>query len=87
MPSAKLSASADGVSRPGSERVLASVHAAAEHTVHAAELPAGSSVGSRSCNIPDTYGLHGASASDTDPGWQGERARQGLPDQRAVPLL
>lgn len=87
MPPAELSASAGGVPRPDSERVLASVHAAAEHTVHAAELPASGRVGSRSRNIPDTYGLHGASASDTDHGRQGERARQGLPGQRAVPLL
>ncbi len=78
MPAAECSVCTDVVSRPGSEHVLASVHAAAEHTVHAAELPAGGNVHSRSCHISDTYsldaGLHGPSArphADTAHGAKG----------------
>lgn len=91
MPAAECSACTDGVSCPGSEHVLASVHAAAEHAIHAAELPAGGNVHSRSCDICDAYGLnaglHGPSAQPhTDHGCQGEYAQQGLPGELAVPL-
>uniref|UniRef100_A0A8C2BNS9 Cyclin-J-like protein n=1 Tax=Cyprinus carpio TaxID=7962 RepID=A0A8C2BNS9_CYPCA len=93
MPSAECSAWTDDVSRPRSECVLASVHAAAKHAIHAAELPASGSVFSRSCDISDTYGanagLHGPSArphADTEHGCQGEHAQQGLPGELTVPL-
>lgn len=86
MPTAECSACTDGVSRPGSEHVLASVHAAAEHAIHAAELPAGGDVHSRSCDISDTCGPSARPHADTDHGCQGEHAQQGLPGELAVPL-
>lgn len=81
-----MPASADGVSRPGSERVFAPVHAASEHTVHA-ELPAGGRFSARSCNIPDVHRADAWPRTHTEHGRQGERAWKSLPAQRALPLL
>lgn len=66
VPAVRRSICAGSVPRPGSERDLASVHAAAKLTVRPAELSAGDGVCSGPCHVSDAYsinaGVHGPSA-------------------------